>query len=183
MSDVLISIDPGVSVCGVAIFWVGTQELYAAALIQGISDARVPFADRIEALAYDAQTWVGAKLKGENYSRTVAVEIPQVYEAARQKGDQNDLISVAFSAGAVARAVTCSFYTGSGPLSVSYKPREWKGTIDADTMTARIESRLTDYERRKIEKCAASLRHNVIDAVGIGLHYLGRLNRKRVIAR
>lgn len=50
-------------------------------------------------------------------------------------------------------------------------PRSWKGTIDGDIMTARIEAAMTPAEVAILDtpkRLAKSYRHNAIDAVGLG---------------
>jgi hypothetical protein len=45
-------------------------------------------------------------------------------------------------------------------------------------MTSRISKAILQNERAGIEKCPASLMHNLLDAVGIGMWKLGRVNQK-----
>ena len=55
-------------------------------------------------------------------------------------------------------------------------PSTWKGFCPKSIHQPRILKALTDQERALVMGCMpASLRHNVVDAVGIGLYYLGRL--------
>lgn len=102
---------------------------------------------------------------------TVVVEIPQVYPQRLQKGDPNDLISVALVAG-VAAAVFLPYCT---PRFV--KPHAWKGTVPKDIHNRRIEAALDENERKVLLASTKlkSKRHNVTDAVGLGLWKLGRL--------
>jgi hypothetical protein len=178
---VILSIDPGVRHFGAALF---SQEadlhplddfdvnnsLGRAALIRNPiksdNDPAVAFA-ACEAL----HRWLNVDARRV---RVVVVEIPRVYPAARQKGDQNDLIALA----GVAYALACSVVAAE--VRVRYFPRDWKGTIDGDTMIRRIEARLSKGEASRIEPTPKSLRHNVIDAIGIGLKYLERLEPHRV---
>lgn len=48
------------------------------------------------------------------------------------------------------------------------EPRAWKGTIDGDIMTARIDAALTPAERALLPKVAKTYRHNMLDAIGLG---------------
>lgn len=64
-----------------------------------------------------------------------------------------------------------------------YTPEQWKGSIKGDVMTERIKARMTWEDWRVFESPGKTLEHNVVDAVGIGLHYFGRLERARVYAR
>jgi len=63
--------------------------------------------------------------------------------------------------------------------STGYLPREWKGQVPKRIHQPRIIKALTDEERAEMDKDLApytkSLRHNALDAVGIGLKYLRRM--------
>lgn len=63
---------------------------------------------------------------------------------------------------------------------VPYKlvsPHAWKGNVAKPVMLARIVSKLTPAELDVLDRCGVSKgkRHNVVDAVGLGLYALGRL--------
>lgn len=98
----------------------------------------------------------------------VVCEFPFVYPGGRGKGDGNSLLSVAKIAGRLTALVP------EDRLKFVY-PRSWKGTVDKDVMCKRILDRLSDQEKRCLPKLPKSKMHNVIDAIGIGLHELGRL--------
>lgn len=178
---ITLAIDPGIRSFGAAVF--ADTWLTRATLIRGHYNpkAAIPGIEANEPFyAARAAEWLIVWLNGLGLARNVnrvVIEIPKVYPAAQQKGDQNDLIALAGFAYALATSVH------SATEIVRYFPREWKGTIDADTMTARIEKRLMPAETHYLEPCPESLRHNMIDAVGIGLFNLGRLDRHRVIPR
>ncbi len=103
-------------------------------------------------------------------------EWPQVYRAGKSKGDPNDLLILT----AILGALSARF---NGTLT-SYLPREWKGTLDPDICIERIQGRLTGEETSRVDLAGAKS-HNIWDAVGIGLHAVGRgvMQRRRVIAR
>jgi|APCry1669188970_1035186.scaffolds.fasta_scaffold01748_7 hypothetical protein len=167
----ILAIDPGVRALGVALFGgLGQMNLMRAALIR--NPIKVGNGPEVAFAACEALVrWLEVDARR---IETVIVEIPRVYGAAQQKGDQNDLIALAGIGYAASTAIV------SATNRVRYFPREWKGTIDADQMTVRIEAKLIPAERQRIEKCPASLRHNVIDAIGIGLKFVGRLEPRRV---
>lgn len=166
----LLAIDPGVRHFGAALFHAGDRHLDRAALIRNPIKAGNDLA--VAAAACEALIrWLGPDARTV---RSVCVEIPRVYNAGNQKGDQNDLIALA----GVGYSLGCAVVAAD--RRIRYFPREWKGTIDADKMTDRIERRLDRVEKAMIETCPASLRHNVIDAIGIGLKELGRLEPVRV---
>jgi hypothetical protein len=169
----ILAIDPGIRQFGAALFGgLGQSALHRAGLIRNTAktgnDPAAAFS-ACEALTH----WLREHTVIPTI-HTVIVEVPRVYPAARQKGDQNDLIALA----GVAYALACSF--SFAEKRIRYFPREWKGTVDKETMARRIEARLSEVERATIEPCPQSLRHNVLDAIGIGLKYLGRLEPHRV---
>lgn len=64
------------------------------------------------------------------------------------------------------------------PRAEYLSPNDWKGSVKKDTSHARIWNVLTAAEQgvvdRAVRGLAPSKRHNVLDAVGIGLHGVGR---------
>jgi hypothetical protein len=99
-------------------------------------------------------------------------ELPQVYRAAQSKGDPNDLIKVAVGVGrwqerAESRNIPWK----------TYLPNEWKGQAPKDVHHNRAMRQLSEEESRRIPDMAVSLRHNMMDAVALGLFHLGRLRR------
>ena len=61
---------------------------------------------------------------------------------------------------------------------VHLKPAEWKGQVTKEISASRTLRKLSDEELQIVTggilKVPASLRHNVYDAIGIGLSYLER---------
>lgn len=91
----------------------------------------------------------------------VVVECPQVYRLGRSVGDPNDLIDVALVAGAC---------TTLAPRCVLVRPRVWKGTIDGDVHVARtLRDPACAGLSVMLAGVPASLRHNAVDAVALGL--------------
>ncbi|MBW2672103.1 MAG: hypothetical protein JRD89_01640 [Deltaproteobacteria bacterium] len=102
----------------------------------------------------------------------VTVEVPQIYK--HSKGDPQDLINLAFAAG-----------QASGNRAIfKVDPKKWKGQAPK---TKKLEDylihkwnlrALEDAEQgvylQALSGIAASLRHNIADAVGIGLWKLQR---------
>lgn len=175
-----LAIDPGIKNAGVALFLSEPHAfddaergfLCDAALIRnpnpehGIAGAF--------ALAEEMHRWLGLRARDID---TVILECPQSYKAGFQKGDQNDLITLAGYGFTLANAVIAA------DKRITYKPRDWKGTIDPDKCEARILSRLSLSETRNIRLSVALLMHNVHDAIGIGLKFFGRFEPHRVVPR
>lgn len=103
------------------------------------------------------------------YVDALVVEVPQFY--ARGGGQAADLGELYGVLGAVTYGIPAAKH-------VHFLPRQWKGQVPKDVHNARVEAALRTGEKDAIEACRASLRHNVIDSVGIGLVHLGRMGRK-----
>lgn len=103
----------------------------------------------------------------------IVIEKPQVYRATRSKGDPNDLIDLAILVGRYVERC-------NGDVTL-VTPAEWKGQVPKHIHARRILDALTDGERRvatvESAKLSKSSRHNMIDAIGLGLWKLGRLTR------
>jgi hypothetical protein len=160
----VIAVDPGLRHSGVAIFEGG---LLVRAMLAKNPVKKGADATALAAMADTIMNTTGGL--GFVQPEVVVVERMQAYDVTHQKGDQNDLISLAILAGMLRP-------------DYLYLPREWKGQLPKAAMGERILSRLSLEERNRIVD-AGALTHNVIDAVGIGLHHLGRLAPKRVIPR
>ena len=180
-----LAIDPGIQCFGAAVFeneWLKTARLCRNFTINERHEThatrKVENSEPLNAhrACVELITWLTAIGVARKVDK-VLIEVPRIYPASQQKGDQNDLIALAGFAYALATCVH------SAEEIVRFFPRDWKGTIDPDVMTSRIEARLAPAESASLEPCPKSLRHNMIDAVGIGLFDMGRLDRRRVIVR
>lgn len=101
----------------------------------------------------------------------VLIEKPTLYP--RSKARSSDVITLAVRAG------ECGGAYGSLGVAVEYvEPRTWKGQVPKDVHHARIWATLAQDERlvvdRAVSGLAPSKRHNVLDAVGLGLYGVGR---------
>lgn len=110
----------------------------------------------------------------------VVYELPQHYTkhsgtTRQKKADPNMLIRLGAHAG-IAAANVCP---GTQPVPVL--PRQWKGQVPKDIIERRTWSTLNDIEvarlKTVLQYVRPTWRHNVIDAVGIGLWRLCRLPR------
>ncbi len=111
----------------------------------------------------------------------VIIEIPKVYPPRSRDGgpmrsrrvDPNDLIDVTFTAGVVTGIV---YEKTKGPTITNVRPYEWKGQRPKKVDNAFTFKLLYDRERQLIEqsKVPKSKRHNLLDAIGIGLWRLDR---------
>lgn len=137
----LVCVDPGKHAIAVSVW--RERSLVDARLITG---SRLVFS--LEVLRYDPDQLV--------------VECPMVYPYGTKGAgeDPNDLIEVALSAGAC---------LGSCEKVVCVYPRQWKGTVPKDLHNRRVESQAPANAKTFLESVQASLRHNVWDAIGLGL--------------
>lgn len=183
----LLTVDPGIHGSGCAL-WTGDTLAYAEYVkSRGKEEARPEQRVRAmaEAICACFEDW-----------KELVTERPRIYFDKRINPDA--LLPL---------AEIGAFLAGRfGRSWMAYRPHEWKGSLDGLAMTVRIRERLSDEEFSRIvfpqnscEKCRSKvvdvadekiclksrscLAHNVYDAVGIGLHHLGRLERKRNIAR
>lgn len=177
----LLCIDPGLRDVGLAVFS-PLGRLLRAGLARSSCKAptRGPVAWQAAAMA--AKAWYYKKdALGERgaFGDPFALIVEgQMINFERTK-DPNDVLQCNGAAG----AMTMIF--PDVPVIGVERPENWKGSIPKADMTARIQSRLSESpeELARVEPCAASLQHNILDAVGIGLWYFGRLQARRVIAR
>lgn len=180
MSVDLLAIDPSIRSPGAALF--RDSLLIAVARVTFAVDTRLNEAERCIVAADAIINWatnVGAK------PAEIAHEWPQVYADGKGKGDPNDLPYMA----GVDLAVVAAFalratLAGSSLRVYCYKPAEWigqlpkatRGSAKASPRGRRICSRLGPDELAILPD-----QHDAIDAVGIGLHKLGRLGVRRAL--
>lgn len=173
----LLAVDPSIVSPGVALFRDGA--LIAAARIR-VRPAAYNVAERALVAADAIAAWCNA-MGGQ--PDTVAFEWPQIYTANKSKGDPNDLIAMAAVDGALIAVLHLACIMRGSTLTVRcYKPAEWigqlpkatRGKASASPRAVRIASRLTPEELAQVPD-----QHDAIDAVGIGLHCLGRLGVRR----
>lgn len=156
----VLAIDPGLRACGVANF------------VDGVLDeASYLKADRVEGDGPDAWREMVATIDHMYVPPDLLVfEQPGAYKSdtARRTLDLQGLIGV------------CGFMCGKWQMeAIRYRPREWKGTIPDEMINERIKSRLSESELGRVILPAKSYQHNVWNAIGVGLKYLNRLERKR----
>ena len=155
----LLSIDPGLRGCGVALF--RDRLLEQAVYVDG------------QAISQRSETWLGMvdgvrEFIGERVVQHLVVELPQVYTHVKSKGDPNDLVQLA----AVVGGLCVAFKEATQTI---YLPAEWKGQAPKEIIHARAASRLSADEQSRISCRRKSLLHNVLDATALGLKFLGRM--------
>lgn len=143
-------------------------------------------------------TWCGQELRtvGETTnwmlnSDHIVIECPTLYQGRVVDTDQRDILNLVRT---VERVKVLSNYDHWK----EYLPRDWKGQDKKWITHHRVLTSLTDAERKTVKRacgediaeyveaaCVAAAEHkkpkysrkshNLLDAVGIGLHHLGRL--------
>jgi len=102
----------------------------------------------------------------------VLIERPDATRGAKQKASPEDLAKLFMRVGAyLERAEACG-----GEVTL-VRPHAWKGTLAKEIHQPRIIAVLSLEERCLIPKLPKTKKHNVIDAIGLGLWQVGRLAR------
>lgn len=104
---------------------------------------------------------------------SVIMEHPKAYPGSPV--DPNDLVDITSAGMAVAARLA-----KPGEKVRLVEPQAWKGQVPKPITRKRIEAKLTQNERMRLGKClteAKGERHNLWDAVGIGLFALKRAAR------
>lgn len=168
----LLAVDPGIRHCGCAVFKDGI--LVRCWLAENSLTRGNGFHEMVS-MARAVQ--VGAPLPDRG-GNEVAIEHMQAYGAGKGGGPTKDLFPLVGVGAAVAALLPEA-------LAYTYLPREWKGALSKDRHQPRILAALKDCEKPIVDgmrEVVGAKAHNVIDAVGIGLHHLGRLKPKRALA-
>lgn len=165
----LLAIDPGVRVAGYAIY--KRKELLRCGLVEAPSKI-----SQIEAIIHNCKQilWAWNEVYGINsIPEFLVIERPQIYQQAFLKGDPNDLTWLAYMGGILTSQFNCE--KPFLPL-----PREWKGQVDKEVMNNRILESLPKREKEYVimtlQEIKSSLRHNVLDAVGLGKWVINKEN-------
>ena len=126
--------------------------------------------------------WAGVTTLTENlafHPDRLVIEIPNAHESkgkTRSKRDPQAIITLAVACGQWIRHI-------SAPDTVRLFPSQWKGQVPKPVHNARVLACLTPSELKAFQfyagSLAASKLHNVIDAIGLGLFNLGRMQRGR----
>lgn len=173
----ILSLDPGLRGCGVACFEAG--HLTACAYLKN-SVLQGDGPEAVLSMARIVWSWAPD-------TETLIFEHPRVYTASKSKGDNNDLMPLV----AIGYVVASQFSSANRVY-----PHEWKGSMKKSVCNRRVLGRLTIVERSIVERAVAQFLtkktldealsderwkgHNVLDAVGIGLHQVERFERHRV---
>lgn len=179
----LLALDPSTTRCGLALFREGM--LIASGCVTG-GYVRSDILARVVHISEACAAWA---LGQACRPCELIVEWPKIYTRNKSKGDPNDCVPLAGVAGCLAGMLMQT--PALTPLDcemscTSYLPSEWIGQVPKvetvkgckDSARAKkIIARLNHAERMVWDTVKY---HDAIDAIGIGLHHLGRLDRKRI---
>lgn len=143
----LFAIDPGKHLIGFAHFRDATLVECTVIKFEHLCEIREHFMNRVISL-----------------HPALVSEVPQIYTGFQAKVP-DDLIDVAMCAGACLSLV---------PNAWPVRPHEWKGSKEKALHQNQLLKVASPNEIELIEKVPKSVRHNAIDAYGIGKWYLGR---------
>lgn len=180
----LLSVDPGLRASGVALF---KDNLLVAADYVRSSSSQPAGPESCAEMAENICLWLSKKFVTFEFSHTfnIVVEWPQVYRGTTADKDPNDLLGLAGVTSALVAfsdVLKNEFASKTSFRVTHYLPKEWKGQMTKEASRYRIQTRLSGEELGSIErKCREN--HNTWDAIGIGLKFLDRFERKRAFAR
>lgn len=198
--SVLLAIDPASHGCGCALFRDG--RLVAAEYVRGAKSGSGP--RECAQAAYAVSTWLDVLYRRDTFGlrandfepAILVMEFPQVYSrgANKTKGDPNTCVLPLV-------AVDAALATVFSKAEVHvYQPHAWKqGTSKPEhkdigkveyVIIPRVKVRLlpeelavTSWPGPEDSKADHERSFDVADAIGVGLHHLGRFERHRVYAR
>ncbi len=165
-----VAVDPGVTNPAIAIFHNGVLKCAKRVKVPGAA-AKLDRLERVrhivQALAVEVWDFTAGHTPG-----VIAVEYPQIYRAGKSKGDPNDLLGLAAIGGGLAATF--------GVEVISPLPAEWIGGIPKNTTGdpwASPRGRVIGSRLTALERAFVVASHDALDAVGIGLKVLRRLER------
>lgn len=158
----ILSIDPSIRACGIAIF--KDKQLIRYELIQPSKEYMNDAADVNAWYMRAFYVWVHLKELYQHYAKMdkikVVLEVPEYWNvagfAARESGS---IFKLSFLCGMI--------YT-LGDIQL-YTPRQWKGQMNKLVVANRLSLHYTKIDFKELD-------HNIADAIGIGRKYLfGRI--------
>jgi hypothetical protein len=180
---ILFALDPGLTRSGVALFQDGRL------IRAGVIDSKVKgeVAVRCDYISQRAMGILEELTYSDLEGSEFAGEWPQIYRGEKnvKNADPNDMLplcGIVMAVGSVMRAVY-------GTELTTYLPKQWTGSVSKDETVkgAKTSPRALKIKRRldaaELKVWKGVKYHDTIDAIGIGLHHLGRMKRIRVFPR
>lgn len=171
----LLALDPSSNRCGVALFHEGKLVVAAYVAVPRKAKVKCPFGQAVM-MSQLVVLWCADYKISE-----MVVEWPKIRSATNSKGDPNHNVPLAGVCGGVAIGLGLSLEHCHG-----YLPKEWTGGDSKDESTvaaAKTSPRALKTKRRlkgaELDVWDKAKYHDTIDAIGIGLKFLGRFERLR----
>jgi len=165
MIDYLLSIDPSVRATGCALWKDGQLVDVAIIRTQATQPTLAPATWRY--ITHQMHLWVGVRAPS-----LMASERPVHHKGSGRKSDPETLLALAMLVGALATSYPCHTQLKT--------KAQWAGTAPKEIVCQRVLARLTPAEAQTLHDTyngPPHLLHNVLDAVGVGLHALGRMRK------
>lgn len=174
----LVTLDPSIRAPGVAVFVDGVLKRAGGLTVPFDEETR---AERCALAVATIMVWLHQESPFPAFGCEFACEWPVIYPVGSTGATArpNDLFGLAGVSAGVAVVLRAS-------KVASYLPREWScGTskvlqhkqAHTSPRGRRVMGRLSPAERALVP-----FNHDAVDAIGIGLHHLGRFDPKRVLA-
>ena len=175
----IVGIDPGIHGLGVSLYNLDKQFIDATYIVGHTVNVKKQYAQEggkaIQEVCFATEKWLAVR---EAYvsPKVMCLEWPQIYIPRGEHPYQSiGKAAAALWLSAVVGAL-CSHWAGR---IVLVHPHDWKGTLPTETAVKhRVFSRMSEEERKRAADCLVavkgSLQHNVIDALGIGMHAAGK---------
>lgn len=161
----IISIDPGLDYFAAAKWdengWLRSADFYEAVTAYGPTKQALQTAAVFDGI-FESEL--------RNECELVVIECPAIYP--KSKAPPQDIMHL--YGAVIAIAQVCIQYF----VRVEFvEPRTWKGNVPKEIFGKRIESKLLPKESKLalLDRFPKTKRHDVVDAIGIGLWHLGRL--------
>lgn len=172
-----VAVDPSVRSPGACVS-VGGQIVACARIKIPRHVAELPTGMRVRAVAAAIVAWV-REASGGAFVERLAYEWPQVYTAAKSKGDPNDLIALAAVGAAVAELLDpVEVRTPTPAQWVGQTPKSTTGSAWASARGLRVARRVSPAELAAIPD-----QHDAIDSAGLCLWLEGRFDPHIVVPR
>jgi len=160
------SVDPGYAK-DKGIAWAGWHADRSVASVGMVRSSARRIEDRIA-------EYVQADTALRHCTHGIYVESPRIYNEKRTK-KPNDILKLGLVAGSVLGAALAI----QPQPAYFYSPKAWKGSLPKHVAERRMRERILTPEEiaiieRALRELPASLHNDVWDAVGVGLHGLGR---------
>lgn len=161
--------------CGWAVFCEDTGRLKRCGIVRPFAPggpARNNMNELLEKLQRVWEKEVGFSC----HPLVLCIEYPQIYRIPGMV-NPNILLNLAFFCG----LISSNF---GAKRDLSPRPSEWKGNLSKDKKNQQIAESLDRWSKKALERDLAAttkhLRHNVIDAVGLGLFAIKNLKHQNL---